>query len=136
MKPEAQKILTMIESVKADDTAMLDEIDARVWCLKTEMYFIGNLPGHSVSFGDKKTGTYIGMMTEVDQIKFTRSIDAQADLVKEGWEMSVTQHGEKFWCQLSKGRGWDAILWEKGGSINEPLARLHAWVQVWGMEEK
>ena len=39
---EIEHIKEMIASVKPDDTATLDEIDARVWCVEYKIAYVSN----------------------------------------------------------------------------------------------
>lgn len=143
MKPEAQKILGMIEVARPDDTAALDEIDARTDCLLKKWVFAkmspyGYDPHSQVGYLDTIYGGHICP-------RFTRSIDAQEALRREGWKMDVYNDGTRGFravlCRpLKNGEGGEGVI----GDLcmrdpylsTEPLARLHAWVQVCGMEEK
>lgn len=132
MKAEAQKILDMIEAVTPETAGeVLDEIDARVWCLLTNRIF-------DAFYGKNSDGSlryfHEGSWTH-DQ--FTRSIDAQEALRREGWTWVLDYHYGTPFMVMEKGMSAEKrILEVKTPALpSEPLARLHAWVQVMGMEE-
>lgn len=130
MKPEAQKILTMIETVSSETSVtVLDEIDARVWCLWKDVQYI--------NFHAKEKPITIlfirnARSNEVTIFNlFTRSIDAQEALRREGWLIQSHQLNGGHWQVDLVGKG---EMFEGPFFPTEPLARLHAWVQVMGME--
>jgi len=133
---EAQKILSMIESVSPDDTAKLDEIDARVWCYLNNRdiflhYAIKDHPPLFYFRDDTKPWgkTYIPDYLHDENWQYTRSRDAlkairpdgffiasiQENIDGEGWTCSLDNEDKSFWSPYSK---------------TEELAELHAIIQA------
>lgn len=159
MKPEAQKILGMIEALgpvpefgHANDAKKyleaLDEIDARLddW-INNKSYrdVVGRITFEKMraDLGERyyacrrSDGAEILFIAEN---KYTRSIDAQEALRREGWNMDIhvsmamigdIKYRAHAWCGIVKRREQLAV---SNDLHSEPLARLHAWVQVMGME--
>ena len=100
----AQKILKMIETVDPNDTAKLDEIDARFWC-----WLNGYKPhihgkADSYNFGYEFTPTRGIMFASVYETgRFTRSRDALKQIRPDGWtfEMSQVNDGGDWGCELT-----------------------------------
>lgn len=137
MKPEAQKILSMIEGVRLDDAYALDHIDCHVECLAQGKKMVA-WP-HVVKFVKGTQGEYSRMATvddpgcaKVEAKFYTRSIDAQEDLRKPEYDVTVDISDKSAACVLVDAK--DHMI-SSPALPTEPLARLHAWVQVWGMEE-
>lgn len=144
MNPAAQTILTMIEAVDPADAGVMDEIDARICCLKSGLEFVrmyAPSPNGKYAEVSRYTGIIAGQKSQQNLLnsqKFTRSIDAQEALRRDGWRFSYVRESVRedaglFYCTL--------LNWNSQAQImspislpTEPLARLHAWVQVWGME--
>ena len=111
---EAQKILEMIESAKPEDTATLDEIDARVWCYKN---------GDRFSFISLQV---LGLP------KYTRSRDALKSIRPEGFTDELSIYIVK--------RGIVVESWFKKQITTpkflptEELAELHAIIQAIELE--
>lgn len=122
MTPAAQKILTMIEGVTPETPMQfLDEIDLRVLYMKVGKDFDREPPFAPSCF------------------QYTRSIDAQEALRREGWWYEVIQtDAAEFmadvWRVNEKNEALGASVLKGAPCLTEPLARLHAWIQVWGME--
>lgn len=135
MKPEAQKILTMIEGVgpvpaleHQNDMKkyleILDEIDVRV-----------DFMARKIVFNEQEKDLLASLYVCSYGPKFTRSIDAQEALRREGWYVRVRPllrlaDGIKFQVFAERNAAAPNIA---GGFLlhTEPLARLHAWVGVW-----
>lgn len=103
---EALKILEMIEGLDPEDKAD---------CIETE-YAVNRLSDNPYS----------------PPLKVCRSIDSQKPLEREGWCLNVNSTG-----QIS-GKGFLARAYygvhhalRTPNLPTEPLARLHAWIQVW-----
>lgn len=136
MTPEAQKILTMIEGVTPETpVAVLDEIDVRTYALRNGKTFLSGYTETTFDYHFHLNDAPIGIILE-DDMNFTRSIDAQEALRREGWAvefvgMKLTR--PPYWvCELASTEDRGKTVRKSGAT--EPLARLHAWVQVWGME--
>lgn len=81
MKPH-EKILKMIEEVDPNDTATLDEIDARVFCYLHKHNFAG-LWNNIVYIRD--TETQCELNAGILGIRYTRSRDALKAIRPSGW---------------------------------------------------
>lgn len=116
MKPEAQKILKMIEAVDPADAAAMSKIDGLV----------------SVLVSADKSSLHPAKYLR----RYTRSIDAQEALRRQGWLVDVYHDREKPpTFRVLMGRPSGENFYESV-SCTEPLARLHAWVQVIGMQDE
>lgn len=132
---EAETILRMIETVSPDDTAKLDEIDARVyvyvWNRTTPPYF------------SKDHGFWQIIDTSTGKLffaeEFTRSRDALKTIRPDGWWVQIflwsksgnpkKHYDHKYWCSLTmddhlKGYTNSPFL------PTEELAELHAIIQA------
>jgi len=138
---EAETILKMIETVQPDDTAKLDEIDARVWCLLKSKQFAGmaicnlnyslrahreGLPVYSYLENGKHCPT------GPDNKAYTRSRDALKAIRPEGWicqgffyNPATNVCGYTF----SPPSRCFAVTGENGQG-SEELAELHAIIQA------
>ena len=104
-----KKILEIIESVSIDDTDMLDEIDARVWCWLTKDADFKNKNEDGEwtfdSVGKHNTFTAIAPdhkeLEAVGLIKYTRSRDVLKAIRPDGWLMNIEP---RFGCTLLNGK--------------------------------
>lgn len=83
MNSVVQDLLNMIENVSPDDTAKLDEIDARVWCWLSDYRFAGTR--HDRVFVLDENQCEIEKLNGVCTLKYTRSRDALKAIRPEGW---------------------------------------------------
>lgn len=120
----AADILKMIETVSPDDTAKLDEIDARVDCYKWgyDFHDVNSVEGCFVSYfhkGPLPEDKY-GNLSQ----KYTRSRDALKAIRPEGWWFGICG---AYWCDFGK------KLDERKPTPELPteeLAELHAIIQA------
>ncbi len=127
-----QMILKMIEEVSPDDTAKLDEIDARVWCYTNEEAirpFVGG------DFQYRKEGDWYFLNSFPE---YTRSRDALKAIRPEGWVFEIE-------CRSSFFDNWDCCGcdWVNEGKTfiaarckTEELAELHAIIQAISFERQ
>lgn len=121
---EHEKILQMIEQVKPDDTAMLDEIDARVSCYihpHIELVEYNNGACHAIRNSDGFTGM---------PPQYTRSRDALKAIRPDGWDVLCFQQyeGENSFELMTldnKVRTKEYLKFP-----TEELAELHAIIQA------
>lgn len=121
----ATEMLRMIETVSPDDTAKLDEIDARVYLEYTEL-------GQSlVKFHDKDISLALKHAIHFEHAeKYTRSRDALKAIRPNGWQLEV-QEGFSV-------NGWRAGLMKRSDKLElvtaylptEELSELHAIIQA------
>lgn len=84
-------LLTAISSAKVDDTAMLDEIDARVWCILKGWEFLeGKNTESFFSYSGKDKFEWFGEFKEIP--KYTRSRDALKAIRPKGWHIREGAH--------------------------------------------
>lgn len=78
------KILELIENVDVNDSAALDEIDARVWCYLEKLSFLdmGSTLGNQDFYCGTNNHDFID---EFSGTKYTRSRDALKAIRPEGW---------------------------------------------------
>ena len=136
---EAKHILTLIENVDKDDAKTLDEIDARVWCLRHEVlfeldkvlschrYYLSAdkvLPHHKIK---ENFHTYPELHLSRDALKAIRL---------DGWEIRAHQ-------SMSYGKPEFIFSLLKHGHLTElkllpteELAELHAIIQSYIWEWK
>ena len=135
----AKHIQNLIENVAADDTAAMDEIDARAWCYKEGHDY----KSHKV-FGkpDKEGVTYFTGVhiyhsggdrwnTMAHVSSYTRSLDACQAVMDEhlpGWWICIYQDGEGHGCGLQRPNSTEAI--EVTGLPTTPLAFIAAIIQA------
>lgn len=126
---DGQSILKLIEAVSPDDLAMLDEIDARVWCW---------LPQHNCEFLEYKDGAFwcnpraTNLPFWKSVVKYTRSRDAlKAIRPDKGlWKITVHfDHGKNIGASVIYDRP-DALTIRTKVLPNEYLAELHAIIQA------
>jgi hypothetical protein len=135
----AETILKMIEEVSPDDTAKLDEIDARVWCyLNAETAphtFLGlkkDQSAYEYVYDDSfyNAEPQCGVYDVPEHPSYTRSRDALKAIRPEGWHIReggqwVTT-GERY-CQMWKSQ--EAQVFTEAMPTEE-LAELHAIIQA------
>lgn len=129
---QAQHILAMIESVSPNDTAKLDEIDARVWA-----YLTLPIDGLTVSFNGGSVyyryaawpkDAYTVLHHSFQHDKYTRIRDALKAIRPEGCEFAAAPvFGSGYVCNLftSENDGFSS-----GVLPTEELAELHAIIQA------
>jgi hypothetical protein len=122
-------ILALIETVAPDDTAKLDEIDARVHCYLGNMTFTDMLPP---DFGDSPV--YLAKSSETCHVrisgssKYTRSRDALKAIRPKGWAFDICDYGHGAFVELRK---LEPSLFENLMPLpTEELAELHAIIQA------
>lgn len=141
---EAQEILKLIETVSPDDTAKLDEIDARAWCWLNGVQFLKmgkpfDNRGKIVPRFSFKSKGFSQEGRVLNKAKYTRSRDALKSIRPEGYVFNL--YGDD-----GSGKGVRATLtkWHIGhGTIThdqtfnawligktEELAELHAVIQA------
>lgn len=124
----AQEILKMIEEVSPNDTAKLDEIDARVWCWLNSKTYLGT---RIVTVEDRMF-RYVEHQYEdgyINSPQYTRSRDALKAIRPEGWDFIDVSGGfnHNAWtCQINMG----AFTTIKCTIPTEELAELHAILQA------
>lgn len=134
----AKQILEMIETVDPDDTAKLDEIDARVHCYLASCKYAG-MNTYYVFRLDASTQCEEHEIRIEDLTKYTRSRDALKAIRPE--EYFITVRGQEtlgfvaqVWTSKNKTEAGYA-----GGFMSEPpvkelpteeLAELHAIIQA------
>lgn len=151
---EIEKIKQMIESLQGyteeeilrDHVATLDEIDARVWCVrmhdqfefkgkpdgKHETDMPDNYPDNCWKVWRKKPNKY-GVFKITT--KPTRSIDAQKTLEVEGWRIQVWEAFPDQWrCEIWKNDP-PTVLQTKY-LPTEALVRLYCWLCIFEWEEQ
>lgn len=135
---EAQNILGMIEGVSPDDTDTLNEIDARVWCLRNSKipyagydctYVYGVCP-------DDQCEVRVTLVRLVNV--YTTSLDAQQSIMPNGWAVGLVNSsmGDDAICELTIFRNDYEYTVSSPHLLTEPLARLHAIIQayIWEWE--
>jgi hypothetical protein len=126
----AQTILKLIESVDPSDTAKLDEIDARVWCLTHGQEYVGR----NVSGEECFRNGYNGMTpTSARKArKYTRSRDALKAIRPEGFVWQHLTHYEGFStrAELNPVTDKSIVLSSPRFLPTEELAELHAIIQA------
>lgn len=133
---EIETLYKLIENVDKDDTAMLDEIDARTDAFYKGIVFEQMAPDWEfVSGGYWTKGTSFALHDRVFPSKYSTSIDAQEQIDTEGWEFYMTQNkGLYIFGGARDSTGTDQI--ESPELQTEALARLHLLLQVveyeWG----
>lgn len=130
----AQTILKMIEAVDPADTATLDEIDARVWCLCNEARFkrmLSTPENYKHGYFSYYQGSLWGSKAIYPPMYYTRSRDALKSIRPEGWSISIENDGT---C--------DCFMTHRSGPHHqvsaptdrllptEELAELHAIIQA------
>jgi len=131
---EARKVLVMIENVNPDDTATLDEIDARAWCLVNGtkitrcfdgIWFHDGIQGREASCGMLDPESMYG-----DLPQYTRSRDALKGIRLDGWYLTIEQFCDTgFVCEMADLRDNKPLVEFNSEGITETLAELHAIIQ-------
>lgn len=126
----AQEILKMIETVSPDDTARLDEIDARVTAFKNGLTFLG-----ATVHGPDEDPYYVCAEHHNPlpvHGRYTRSRDALKAIRPEGWSISIQSFAEFSRCSITfEMRPHVADCnYVCETAPNEELAELHAIIQV------
>lgn len=136
---QARHILRLIETVTPDDTEMLDEIDARFWCLLNGHKFkrMLNKPyrNQDAPYSFYKSNGEWDKRVVSGTIQFTRSFDACQAAMPEGW--GIIEMGF-----MKDGRAYCVLCNEDGAYISSaeehslPLAFLSAIIEamIWAME--
>ena len=127
---QLKHILTMLETVQADDTAVLDEIDARYWCAKNgitdfEMY------------KNEVFRLFLAKGIENHISKFTRSRDLLKLERPDGWYWnSGFNKSDKGFCFSLYKDG--APIFDGYDLPAEELAEFHAIIQakIWILENE
>ena len=138
----AAEILKTIEEVSPDDTAKLDEIDARVWCYLKVVDYVGL---RSVNYLGRQWPHYAGGKTygrkgefyacPEPSLNYTRSRDALKVIRPEGWYLTIDDFNIP---PMNKG-GWVSVLSQGGGKkcfvgrsqsfINKAAVKLGAFAE-------
>lgn len=132
-----EKLLVGVDKDDNDDNDTLYEIDARAWCYDNDHIFI--------CFGkDKFNNGYMdyvdnGAQKEVrlwrtsykaaDRPRYTRSIDAQAAIMPDGWIDLTGDDRLGYRCFFHKLKG--EIVGSETRSPTKPLAHFLAIVRIW-----
>lgn len=121
---EGRNILKMIEGVSPDDTATLDEIDARFWCFLNGSVFKA-FEGNWIRFCD-------GFKTNITPLRYTRSRDALKSIRPDGCLIKISIAGEST-ATLTLGK---SFICKAKNMPTEELAELHAIIQtyIWEAE--
>ncbi len=125
---EAQSILKQIESVDATTPeGMLDEVDARAWCLKFGYRFQTMLNGGCL-YDEGKHGTEAIHRFE-PQFRYTRSRDALKSIRPSGRTFSMLACTEGYMCRS------EPHVLKTPYLHNEEAAELHAIMQAVGYDQ-
>lgn len=140
MTDEAQAILKMIEEVSPDDTAKLEEIDARVFCF---IHDLGPLTYVGHRFDAVRMSVQVkflfpdGSKGAENIVKFTRDRNALKAIRPEGWRFNYARVDGGWTVRGHKDLG------VKGMArivtvfhTEEELAELHAIIQAIAHERK
>jgi len=132
----------MIEQVSPDDTAKLDEIDARVWCYLNKETFTGGYVETNFIYNYHTKENKGGYLLDEDEHRLTRSRDALKAIRPESCEfIQVMQNNiGNAYCQLNlDGSEFQTPFGDKNDAPNhcasgwlptEELAELHAIIQA------
>lgn len=116
---DASEILAMIEAVDPRDTEKLDEIDARMFCL------ISNIPWERYKFCQGKQWG----QTKIEKYDFipeySRSRDALKQIRPDGWDFKNHSAGH---CWGNKILNHEIKV--QSSEYTEELAELHAIIQA------
>ena len=129
----AQDILKMIEEVDPSDTAKLDEIDARVWCLLHEARFKKMLstPEHyKHGYFSYYQGSVWGSKMVYPPMQYTRSRDALKSIRPEGWIYDCEWYSKNRFTARFYKLDSDEIQEESPVLPTEELAELHSIIQA------
>jgi hypothetical protein len=125
---DAQEILRLIETVDPNDTAKLDEIDARVWCvLNSEQFVCMSLSEPAFVCGSSHYASCDKNLSEIPS--YTRSRDALKQIRPEGWYYEGGSGYALMW-----GPHADTPPYERpelyGSGRTEELLELHAIISA------
>ncbi len=133
------EILRMIEEVDLNDTAKLDEIDARVWCYlyRPDKEFCGVDKYHFRYKGEDQYEVSISYQDTPTLKQFTRSRDALKAIRPEGWWFSITPNDfDKFDVVGFRQKEIMVNATRTRFFPTEELAELHAIIQAIAYERK
>lgn len=126
-----EKILQMIEQVKPDDTAMLDEIDARVWCFVNKAELI-EYPKTLKKRNDEGVNIYRNLLRARTKrypegfteylVYYTRSRDALKAIRPDGWWVAIVDQETAYIYKEDKDLHFASYI----PNGTEELAELHA----------
>lgn len=129
-------ILTMIENVSPDDTAALDEIDARVWCWLKGITEEGNFTvshnkgtvyyRHNDWPKDARTILHHTFMHP----QYTRSRDALKSIRPEGWWFDINYDEYNANAYTVRGKLIEFEVVYSAPLPTEELAELHAIINA------
>lgn len=129
------EILKMIEEVDPNDTAKLDEIDARVWCWLNENIYVPHPYQDTWNYRYKPSADFegyicgsLGAGEEAQQ--YTRSRDALKSIRPEGWIYDCEWYSKNRFTARFYKLDSDEIQEESPVLPTEELAELHAIIQV------
>lgn len=126
---DAQTILKLIETVDPNDTAKLDEIDARVQCLVEREDYLSHHIDHN-GFHATVSCSLEGGFSTIWPRRYTRSRDALKTIRPKGWDIKITTHqNSDAWMVFLDGSRNDyrcASAWLP----TEELAELYAIIQA------
>lgn len=135
---EAQSILKLIESVDAaTPESMLDEIDARLWCLTSGYRFQTMLNGGCL-YDEGKEGTE-GVHRLEPQFRYTKSRDALKAIEATNWRIEGVHYDAAGAVQVVYRRA--PFLNTCVKAVSEPLpawelAVAHAQVTIFDYEQR
>lgn len=131
---EAQLILQMIETVDPNDTAKLDEIDARVWC------WLNDVPIQIIKneFGNSWIKS---VLKNSPERRYSRSRDVLKDIRLKRWRLEWISENVTAEAAFGNGTGWSCRMYTEhtggngctvrvAGMPTEELAELHAIIQA------
>lgn len=125
---DAAEILKLIENVDPSDDAMMDEIDARVWCYLNDKRYLSNremIGGNCVLYGSDRD--YHSPVAP-----YSRSRDALKAIRPAGymWEVGSLNDRIKFHCHMRNFPSDGETLFSRHTfGPTEELAELHAIIQ-------
>lgn len=130
-------ILKLIEEVAPDDTAKMDEIDARVWCYFHRRHFKAMMnnpyPKAPVRYSFYNSNGLLKTQLVVTTRKYTRSRDALKAIRPEGYVFRVECHSvamDRWSCRADKITDYIEEIRNCGWIKTEELAELHAILQA------
>lgn len=137
----AQELLKMIETVDPNDTAKLDEIDARFWCWINGHNFLyrgkEKWPSMQDFIGSNRDNFYVRHGANEKQSGFdyvptyTRSRDQLKQIRPDGWKfLMCLKPIERQWQCSMYDPQHDGIYSQSPMLHTEELAELHAIIQA------
>lgn len=143
---DAKTILNMIETVDPNDTAKMDEIDARVWCFVSFWNKFSSIDKGRLLYIDT-CGPHMRGSFKIKYIpQYTRSRDALKAIRPEGWAVEYLNQCQRqdglpkpecfydWWeCRLFKkpeNYGTEMLVRRGIKIVTEELAELHAIIQA------